>query len=345
MENQGWYEFSHFRLDLEARLLFRENEVVSLTPKAIEILLVLIERQGQLVKYDELKSLVWKDSKFVEDKTLTQTIYTLRAALGDSSTEQKYIENVPKRGYRFAAEVVFRQGESKETPDAEETPRFFEPVKPLFRQILNRAAAKYLTLSILTLGILLFCIWVGVYISRRDSQNSTAPPAAATDSQDGSAFANKSAGRAEIRSPSDEEEIKKLVEESQIYESLTMYVSPNDFDEKKLTEYWLPEELGGKEIVKVKASLKRLRDKGLRYGSESKSERFEIRYVRVFSPRDYAEMGTIERWFLPMYRMDGSRVEGRNEYLGPYKVDYALRKIDGKWMIEETSTPRYEEKK
>lgn len=345
MENQGWCEFSHFRLDLEARLLFRKDEVVSLTPKAFELLLILIERQGKLVVYDDLKRLVWKESRFVEDKTLTQTVYTLRASLGDNSTEQKYIENVPKRGYRFVAEAVFRQDISDDVSRPETKSALGEYAENVFRRILNRSSIKYPPLIILTLSLLTLGIVLGYYISSRKAANPKTPSSSEQKTSETPVFDNRSAGRVEIHAPSDEAEVRRLVEVSQVYESLTMYVMPDNFDEQKLTEYWLPEELGGKEIIKVKLSLKRLQDKGLRYGSESKLERFEVLYVRVFSPRDYAEMGTVERWFLPMYNADGARVAGRNEYLGPYKVDYALRKIGDRWLIEEASTPRYEEKK
>jgi hypothetical protein len=69
-------------------------------------------------------------------------------------------------------------------------------------------------------------------------------------------------------------------------------------------------------------------------------EIFDFRYVRIFSPRDYVEVGTSERWYVPTMWADGSRVQNRNVYLGIYDVDYMLRKIDGRWLIEDNSTPR-----
>jgi hypothetical protein len=78
----------------------------------------------------------------------------------------------------------------------------------------------------------------------------------------------------------------------------------------------------------------------MHYGKDSRVERFDFRYVRVYSPRDYAEAGTVERWYVPLRRSDESLVEGRNVYLGPYTVDYTLRKVGGRWLVEESSTPR-----
>ena len=63
-----------------------------------------------------------------------------------------------------------------------------------------------------------------------------------------------------------------------------------------------------------KAAVDRLRKRGWRYADESRVEVFDFRYVRVFSPRDYAEVGTSERWYVPTVRADGSRVEDRNVY-------------------------------
>lgn len=102
-ENQCFYEFGPFQLDAQKHRLLREGEIVPLTPKAIEILLMLVRRQGKLVERDELMSAVWHDS-FVEDSNLTVTISMLRKVL-ENDGEGKYIETIPKLGYRFAAGV------------------------------------------------------------------------------------------------------------------------------------------------------------------------------------------------------------------------------------------------
>lgn len=99
----GLYEFGEFRLDPQKRTLWQGEEAVSLTPKAFDTLLVLIESQGQLVAKDDLMKAVWPDS-FVEESNLTQTIFMLRKALGQTR-DQGYIVTVPGRGYRFAADV------------------------------------------------------------------------------------------------------------------------------------------------------------------------------------------------------------------------------------------------
>ena len=98
------YEFGLFRLDAGERLLLREGESVPLTPKAFDLLLALVEHDGHLLEKDELLKLVWPDT-FVEEANLSYTISLIRKALGDGENGQKYIETVPKRGYRFVAHV------------------------------------------------------------------------------------------------------------------------------------------------------------------------------------------------------------------------------------------------
>jgi len=101
---QHFYEFGRFRIDTGERVLLRDHEVVPLTPKVFEILLVLVQNSGQVVSKDGLMKKVWPDS-FVEDGNLTQNISLLRKALGEGQNGHQYIETVARRGYRFVAPV------------------------------------------------------------------------------------------------------------------------------------------------------------------------------------------------------------------------------------------------
>jgi len=99
-----FYVFGVFRIDVTERVLFGEKDVVSLTPKAFDTLLVLVENSGHVLGKEELMEKVWPDS-FVEENNLAQNISALRKALDEEGGGQKYIETVPKRGYRFVADV------------------------------------------------------------------------------------------------------------------------------------------------------------------------------------------------------------------------------------------------
>src|SRR5215472_7952851 len=98
------YEFGPFQLDARERRLSREGQPIAITPKAFETLLVLVQHPGHLMLKGELMRAVWPDS-FVEEVNLSQSISTLRRALGDTAHESRYIATVPGKGYRFIPEV------------------------------------------------------------------------------------------------------------------------------------------------------------------------------------------------------------------------------------------------
>ena len=108
------YEFERFRLDPTQHLLLNDGKPVSLTPKAFELLTILLENSGRLLTKDELMRKLWPDS-FVEEANLTVNISALRKALGDSQDGQQFIETVPKHGYRFSAAVTEVGKESEST--------------------------------------------------------------------------------------------------------------------------------------------------------------------------------------------------------------------------------------
>ncbi len=108
-EVKALYEFGNFRCDPREHLLLCGDTSVYLSPKAFEILLVLIRSRGRLLTKDELMQQVWPDS-FVEEGNLTVNISALRRALGETPAGQQYIETIPKRGYRFVVPVTETPG-------------------------------------------------------------------------------------------------------------------------------------------------------------------------------------------------------------------------------------------
>ena len=98
------YEFGPFRLSPAEGQLLREGNPVTLTPKAFEALVLLVEQQGHLIEKEELMKSLWPDT-FVEEANLAHHVWRLRKALEDSKDVAQYIETVPKRGYRFIAPV------------------------------------------------------------------------------------------------------------------------------------------------------------------------------------------------------------------------------------------------
>jgi eukaryotic-like serine/threonine-protein kinase len=98
------YEFGPFRVDVGKEVLFRDGQPVPLTPKAFQILLVLVRRGDDIATKDEIMKTVWPDT-FVEETNLTRNIFSIRRALGEGS-ENQYILTVSGKGYRLAERAV-----------------------------------------------------------------------------------------------------------------------------------------------------------------------------------------------------------------------------------------------
>src|SRR5580698_752191 len=99
------YRFGEFDLDPSRRTLSRADLPISLTPKAFDVLLFLVQNPNRLVTKEELLQAVWGDT-FVEEGNLTQYISHLRKALGDNSEDTRLIVTIARKGYQFTARVI-----------------------------------------------------------------------------------------------------------------------------------------------------------------------------------------------------------------------------------------------
>jgi DNA-binding winged helix-turn-helix (wHTH) protein/TolB-like protein len=99
------YEFSGFRLNTAERVLESAGRPISVAPKALDVLIVLVENRGRIVEKESLMREVWPGI-FVEENSLAFNISVLRKIFAESSASPRYIETVPKRGYRFIAELA-----------------------------------------------------------------------------------------------------------------------------------------------------------------------------------------------------------------------------------------------
>src|SRR5882724_7370232 len=99
------YRFGPFILDATERILLRDRTELPLSPKVLDTLLILVENEGHILEKGELMRSVLPNS-FVEESSLTQKIFLIRKVLGEKDGGQPYIETIPRRGYRFVADVV-----------------------------------------------------------------------------------------------------------------------------------------------------------------------------------------------------------------------------------------------
>jgi len=124
------YEFGPFRLDADEWLLTREAEPVEITPKALEVLALLVENAGSLVTKEDIKRKVWPGALVVEDTNLTFNIAAIRRALGDDRNNgNRFVVTVPKRGYRFIAPVTIAESKSV-TSETAPAAQAAEPIIP-----------------------------------------------------------------------------------------------------------------------------------------------------------------------------------------------------------------------
>ena len=137
-------------LDAGSRILLKDGAIVRLTPKAFDTLLVLVQHKGQLVDKEQLLKDVWPDS-YVEEGSLSRNIHELRKVLGDHSSEPRYIETIPKRGYRFVAPLKVPAPEESQVAAEPELPVAAPGPRP---STVDKAQKRWKQVA-LVLGVLL----------------------------------------------------------------------------------------------------------------------------------------------------------------------------------------------
>ncbi|MGA7633253.1 MAG: winged helix-turn-helix domain-containing protein [Terriglobales bacterium] len=164
--NNNLYAFADFSLDPQNRVVRRSGATVPLTPKAFDLLLVLVQNAGRIVSKDELMKTVWPDS-FVEESNLTQTVFMVRKAL-DETPDRRYIQTVQGQGYRFLVPVkeATLEGPEGEPPGTErplaasETVEVREvPVEPSPPEVKSWRPLVIACAAVALVLILVFAIW------------------------------------------------------------------------------------------------------------------------------------------------------------------------------------------
>lgn len=158
------FVFGAYTLDSKERVLFRAGEMVPVPPKILELLLVLVENHGHVVGKSELIERLWADT-YVEESNLTFSIRKLRKILDDDAHDPKFVETIPKRGYRFIAPTAYDS-------DVHEK----EAAVPADRQIgLRRGLGIRRTFAIFIGGVVLLGALAAIYVyipARSESQGT-----------------------------------------------------------------------------------------------------------------------------------------------------------------------------
>lgn len=154
--------FGPFRIDLSDGSLWREDEEVRLPPRALGILLHLVERPGKVVSKADLIDAVWKDAN-VSETSLTEALGIVRQALGDNSQQPLYIQTVHRRGYRFIAPISIDASASgpRSLPDAPARGAIEAPDLPQLASAPQRARGiAAITVSTIAVAALLTATWI-----------------------------------------------------------------------------------------------------------------------------------------------------------------------------------------
>lgn len=300
------FEFNSFEFDADRLSLTHEGKPVEIERKPLEVLAVLMASPSEVIPYEQIISSVWGDNPHgVTQMHLAQSVSKLRKAFAACGDDTLIIETVRGRGLVFHPAVRQVSEKTNEIADQDaDAPAANGNMEPKRRSWNRQRVSVGAVALLLILGVAGIASW------RYKSYNN------------------------------DREEIARVLEESQKYESLVAYRDPQNIDESKLAEFWLTEQEYGAEVDlrRIRAGIDRLSRENKFYGPESKCEQFEIQAIEVSKEGDYATAKTLEKWFLAEYLRDGTLF--RNKTVGPYFVHYALRKVDGKWKVEKSSTAR-----
>jgi TolB-like protein/DNA-binding winged helix-turn-helix (wHTH) protein/Flp pilus assembly protein TadD len=164
--NNSLYAFADFRLDPQNRVLRRGGATVPMTPKAFDLLLVLVQNAGRIVTKDELMKTVWPDS-FVEESNLTQTVFMVRKALGETA-DRRYILTAQGQGYRFLVPVEEATldgpeggpaGTEKPVPASDTVEVREVPAQPSPRQITNWRPLVITSAAVALILIVVSVLW------------------------------------------------------------------------------------------------------------------------------------------------------------------------------------------
>jgi len=205
--------FGNYKIDLRTKELWRDGERIKLTGQPFLILEMLVEQPGELITRDQLRSRLWASDTFVDfDHGLNAAVRRLRDALGDSATNPKYVETLPRRGYRFLPKVERLAPDGSTIPSPSRTmidvrlvPRrspiargvrmisgLIQDLRFAFRQLRKKpgfatVAALTLALGIGASSIIFSIVYNGVLypFPYRSAQRLTAIQIKATDGQDG----------------------------------------------------------------------------------------------------------------------------------------------------------------
>lgn len=170
--NNRFYDFGPFRIDKLNHRLLRDGRALLLKPKVFDTLLVLVENRDRVLDKDELMSKLWPDAA-VEESNLSQNIYLLRKALGETDNGDVYIETIPKRGYRFIAAVTELAVDLEHESKLASTYRSLVGKAAVTGTVQTQSRRAKLVVAIVMLCVLVLAVALGVSYFRKRTDSVT----------------------------------------------------------------------------------------------------------------------------------------------------------------------------
>jgi DNA-binding winged helix-turn-helix (wHTH) protein len=301
-------KFGDFEFDRDRLALYHRGELIKVEKKALEVLAVLLEHPRLLTSTQEIIETIWSDNPIgVTSTHLAQSVSKLRRVLAQYDPGVSYIETVKGRGYMFSADVErlsAREGSPAVVlPDLSTVEQASETLNEATSAQSAPRPFRFAWAVVGVLAVGLISAWI-MYPNNDDA------------------------------------EVRRVVKESQMFESLVLYRDPSAFKESDLDKYWTAETDPNSNYDRqhIRIGVHKLLEDGRHYGSETKNEQFDFQAVDVAADGQMAVVKTLEKWFIAEYKTDGTLLRNRN--VGPYFVSYVLRKKDGRWLIEKSTTAR-----
>jgi DNA-binding winged helix-turn-helix (wHTH) protein len=300
--------FGPIRFHIEKLLLYCRGELVkTVDRKSLQVLAVLVRRPGEVVSYDEIIDEVWSDNHFgVTSARVNQYVSKLQKLFTACDPNVKYFENIKGRGYRFIPQPP-APPETIASPGVSDD-KGLSAAEWNQKTVAPNSTSTRRTWLISAFAALAVCsLTAAAWVWSREDERTA---------------------------------VERVLRESQHYESLVLYKHPAAFKEEDLDKYWAPasEALPNPDRLRIRDAVRKMAAEGLRYGDETRSEQFDIQELNIDKDGTTATARTLEKWFVAVYGTDGTL--HKNRTIGPYFVNYILRKINGRWLVEKSTTAR-----
>lgn len=300
------YAFGNFIFDADKLVLFHDGAILEkVDQKSLEVLAAILASPDRVGLYDRIIDDVWPNDVGADSLRVNQYASRVQKKLEALEPGTEFLKNIRGRGYAFVTNVTLVKPNSDEARN--DTDSLLENGQPASLKGSDGSSwLKWRSWLLITCLVIVGSILVGWNFWNVDEEN----------------------------------EVRRVVRESQMFESLNLYANPAGFIETDLDRYWTSEFDGeaNYDRGRIRQTVSKLAVEGRRYGEGSKCEIFDFQTVEINSNNDRASVRTFEKWLLADYSVDGNLLKVKT--VGPYFVDYLLRKIDGRWLVEKSTTAR-----